>query len=397
MASNSIRSHRKVGLLNYRSLSTASPSPQLSLRKSVSPFLMLCHPDKVVVSSSTSAETNDDNDVVRKVNLDAIQTLNNMIDTIEQTLESIQHSRTISASDSIRPAYAIEFMVPTTNNDETQTRQSCVYTRREVCLTFPPELQSMIQGTILGSIAATTSKQGTVQAVQNRTRQEINKLLTAAGLPLLQHETSTTNQTSSVEDEGSGSANGFRFGGGVGHLISPSRLKWGLNQNKPPPNIDWNRWNARMKRAEEGMMQDIATMGFTTPRKKRRVVAGVLSRVRVSDEGVTVTLLEQATCLRRLGILLQDCYEDLDMEDHGRVWDQLVIVLKHEDEEGLNRQQRIRNRRKQNSMESGYKFSWGSKDKVTITIPTDFDNAELVQEFRQHLSFFYTWEPEYVY
>merc|ERR1712113_54830 len=118
-----------------------------------------------------------------------------------------------------------------------------------------------------------------------------NKLLKAAGLPSIvlmespptnpHHNDGGRDSTNNIDAEKNNNNNDNNTPLG----ISKSRMKWGLNQDGPPPSIDWDRWRSLMKKAEDGMMYDIATMNKQTgARHIRRFVARLMSRVRFQGD-----------------------------------------------------------------------------------------------------------------
>jgi len=142
----------------------------LSLRRLASPFLQLCHPDKFAHIASA-----------QKVNLNAVQTLNELIDTCERISSRTPNKQGESLGNQfMKSNYVIEFMVPsslssarTSNGLRRSTDNMC--TRREVSLSFRNGSWNHID-----SSGIATPKQ--VRDLQRKARDEIRNLIRVAGL-----------------------------------------------------------------------------------------------------------------------------------------------------------------------------------------------------------------------
>jgi hypothetical protein len=71
------------------------------------------------------------------------------------------------------------------------------------------------------------------------------------------------------------------------------------------------------------------------------------------------------------------------MEDMGRMWDNLVIVLKGARD--YNTSSSAMRKRTKRAQETGFQFSYGTNGIVTIHIPIDFGDEELVAELDRNL------------
>lgn len=144
-------------------------SKALSLRRLASPFLQLCHPDKFAHIASA-----------QKVNLSAVQTLNELIDTCEKISSRKPNTKGMGSNNQfMKSRYVIEFMVPSSlsSGSKTGLRRSKdnMCTRREVTLSFGNGSWNNIN-----SSGIATPKQ--VQDLRKRARREIRNLIRMAGL-----------------------------------------------------------------------------------------------------------------------------------------------------------------------------------------------------------------------
>jgi len=141
------------------------------------------------------------------------------------------------------------------------------------------------------------------------------------------------------------------------------------------------------------MHEDIATFGKTSENQKRLMIADVISRIRFKNNGIeeeSIPFIEQLIALRRISLLLMDHFNKLEVEIHGRTWEKMVIVLNNDAENQLS--ERKKRRKSQRGGESGFKFSVSGDDDnrdITVTVPIDFLDEELINELEIHLEDFY--------
>jgi hypothetical protein len=135
------------------------------------------------------------------------------------------------------------------------------------------------------------------------------------------------------------------------------------------------------------MNADIATEGFVRDNRQRRrkMIANIVANVRVKDE--SIDLLQQLTTARRLSLLFEHNFEDLHLEDFGKMWENVVLVF------GPSRDYNVsssaRHRRNKRNMDSGFAFTLHPDYSVTMHVPIDFQDDELLQELKRNLWDFY--------
>lgn len=370
----------------------------LTLKQLVRPFLMNFHPDR-----QGSHSTN----LTREVNLKAIQTVNGMIDLVDQI-----HMRAVDPLKvktrgriEIEPKYTIEFLVNSSTDrlGIKRPKDEPVATRRSIDLVFSEQERNSVQFVdARGNYSTIAAK-----ALRIKAMKEIVKLLRVAGLQvpsdlntqlaietdtILRSDVDLTAHERMLRDEfGVGRQNGQR-------PMSPYERA----RQRYTSQIDWRKHEEMYESAMEDMKRDIATQGLIekNEERKQRLIAQVISNIRIhetadtnSDESESLDALHQLIAIRRLSLLFYDNFSELEMEDMSRIWENTLIVLtpaRKSHKEGKKGLPYSRLRRLKEGRESGFKFSYNSNDTVTIFIPIDFLDDEILGELKRHLSDFYS-------
>lgn len=357
-----------------------SPSGAVpSLRKVISPFLIICHPDKVPSSYEEA----------KQVNLNAVQTLNSFIDSVQLLYNALDtENRTKDQpllSNITLLQHDIEFMVPSSTMDKknrldalkTSSLQisenvnqassfNILYTRRSVTLSIPSKVLQEVQLAIhANTISNENSKKYQQQTLMKHAIREVSKLLKAAEIPI------PTNISSILQD-----ANEEKGGGG--------------EDKRQTFYIDWEEERKRYQQAVKDMEADIATLHVSDPSRKLQEVTSIVSRVRFYPS--TINQLDQLITLRRLSLLLLDNFHTLYMEDYGELWEKLVIIVVADESTPMldsppSMQVPARKRKKQ-KWDSGFKFSLRGERQIVVNIPLNFIDNQLIHEFTTHLPHF---------
>jgi len=343
--------------LGARHLSSASTPDDTaitvtSLKNMIKPFFLKCHPD---VQLTTAA---------KRVNLQALQTINGLLDVTQATCEG----RVVEWPDSLE----IEFLI--TLEERVKKDIVDITSRRKVELSLPP--QSLRNLVVQARDARATRR------LQHHVRQEFAKLLKVAGLPVpvvLEQEDDDDPMDQVWKEE-------LDFMGERTTRTFSSRYE--QSRQRFVKNVDWKRIHCLTREAVADMEADLATEGSVRENAKRRqaVITNILSKIRV-EENVEIPMVEQLICFRRLSLILQDNFDELYMEDMGRMWENLVIILKGPRD--YNTSSSAMRKRTKRAQETGYQFSYGANGVVTIHIPIDFTDEELVAELDRNLWDFY--------
>lgn len=375
----------------YRSFSTA-PEPAvrpLSLRSMVKPFLLKFHPD---VQRSDSA---------RKINLIAIQNLNSYLDTL-QTISSGKVTR-YPDNRIVEIDFVLQLEEDSNNNKiplgirkkKKLAAASGVHSsRRKVELLLPP-------ARLCDEAALTNNKNArSRQLLDHHAMQEIVKLLKVAGLAIpaaVQDSNDNSDQAAALQDAweqdlGVGEYNESPETEDMSrphfnYKSRPQTTHYERSRQRFTANINWKRYDELYREAVVDMNADIATHGFIGDNRnaRRNMIANIVANVRVQDTSIDV--LEQLTAARRLSLLLDDKFDDLHMEDYGNMWENMVLVLTPSRD--YNVSSSARHRRRLRSQHSDFVFTLHPDYSVTIHVPIDFRDDELIQELDRNMWDFY--------
>lgn len=444
--------------IDTTSPSTSSPSTttslkEVKLKQLIRPFLLSYHPDRIQNTTN----------ITKEANLKAIQTLNGMIDTIDQIFDRAMLTNNKSSSKSkvtssggrieLQSKYTIEFLVPSNDgnddpnqikhpNQKVRKRKEAISTRRSVDLNFTKKEQSIIQSidTKTGSYSKTAAK-----VVKLKAMKEIRKLLQVAGLnvPLsyqddveaserdIENDALLYRQNNNIEDvhermileelelfddDDFDNSRSTRFGrsysysnyDGSSTTSSRPKTKYEKSREAFMKRVDWKEHARLYDEAEEDMKRDLATDGLIKMdyERKQRMIAEIIARVRVYDPSIdgsimldedyvedqgTVDTLEQLIAIRRISLLFNDNFDELEMEDMGKMWENVFIVLTPERAKGPDKSGApfSRRRRLREGQESGFKFAFLDEGKLSVHVPIDFKDDELIGELQRHLEDFF--------
>ena len=490
-----------------------SNSAATSLKKTIRPFLRACHPDAIAAMVDKKHPLSKQ---AKEVNLSAIQTVNGMIDALEEliarcTPPSYKQDRTNFRSGSLpelKSQYEVEFILPYSRLEADSTEQSDAkdLTRRSVIISFPRELRTSVRKWAL-TIFPTHQKTEfdehhpqeaealqTAADLRNHAAHEFVRLLKIAGMdvPSLSAEMEPQHMRHKSEDQWTLSDQ-FLHELGIDpsseDTISTARSQvnafFGRGQTQTakratgPAPLAYS--NPHLQQQRQAFMDSVdfrsfrdkydqafldAQADFTTDKldlyndntlegreRRERFVSDICSTARImrspvesdsSDddymdipEGLDV--VHQLIAIRRLSALLYDNFEYLQMENYGRLWENVTIVLvpprpdgrkyrsdvfnpdDHQTRKKASKWKRRLKKREKGSRvpsrdamryvakshkemsknddddvddeplpETGFKFSYGSVSDqsvghATAYIPIDFGDEELIHMLHRHV------------
>lgn len=368
---------------------------------------MKFHPDRQSIGNSSS-----NTELARSVNQKAIQAVNGLIDTVDaivtRACEPSKHK--IKGRLDLQKIYTIEFLVHSEEGKVgvKKPKELPTASRRSVDLIFTNrDIDSVNLVDANGKYSVENAIHLKVKAMR-----EISKLLRVSGLNVpsnlqsqmkkLSEESRTSIQASILHDELDleGDGRSVKFGS------TKPKSEFERSKQRFMESVDWNKYNKLYDEAVIDMDKDIATEGLIAMSKERksRLVSEVVSRVRVFDvsrdsisssghydqEVTGLDPLHQLIAIRRLSLLLMDNFDELEMEDMGKLYETIQIVLTPErkTKETISKPySRVRRLRK--GIESGFKFSYISDDAVVVYVPIDFKDDEFIQEMKSHLGDFF--------
>eukprot|EP00977_Amphora_coffeiformis_P004505 scaffold968_cov171-Amphora_coffeaeformis.AAC.6 len=368
--------------LHARLFST-STQPNPSLRKFVKPFLLRCHPD---VQTAQDA---------KQVNLKAIQNLNSYLDSIE-ALTSGKFSRLRRNEEEV---VEIDFVIQVEENrflpKKRNKGKEAPASRRKVHLTWPDR-----------------DIQDRPSLIDRHTRHELAKLLRVAGLevPMELADTGPITTASDEDKEDDEINDGMNRMDEVWAQTldldkETERMEYWQNKygrqrkasesqyarmaaarRRFAQSIDWEKVDRLYERAWQEVQADIATRGVIKDSRERRMqfIADILSRV-VPDKEISI--VDRFCAMRRLSLLLDHNFDRLELEDCSAMWEQVTIRLMGE--RPYNTSSSAMHKRRQQQADNGFSFTLLADGKVSVEIPLDFGDEELLQEWERNLWDFY--------
>lgn len=349
-----------------------------TMRNMVKPFFMRCHPDK----SSPSA---------KDINLTAIQNLNSFLDSVELRMKpgAQQFSRNETT------VFEIDFCIDI--EERIKGKKEEILCRRKVELTLPQRQPPTVNP---------SRKREKLLESQIHVEHQLVKLLHLAGLKT--PKTTVFQEQNETEDEFERSwEKAMETGDFSG--ISPAQIRFARKQKQERnraafvSQINWKRYDEIYKETVQDARANWATDGLIRddPQRRMQYLAEILSRVRVEElkedspaDIQEVDPIMQLIALRRLSLLLDEHFDDLRLEDLGRMWDSTLMILTPTRSYNTSRSALFK-RRKRNSkgdvmMNDGFSFALHHDNSVTIHIPVDFRDEELLSQLKRHVKDYYS-------
>ena len=441
--------------------SSTSSASSASLRRLSAPFLLLCHPDKISSSSPDLRETNLRATQTLNGLIDTVEALYDRCGSGQSV--STQPAGRIELQGRYEVEFLVPCSSDA-NLDaggKKKRRRSggdgqTSYTRRSIVIAYPASLRDDVQivdGSGRYSLAAAA-------ALRRRTAKEIVRLLKVAGASVPEdvlagllndavavpgnidgeHGAASYGHEDYLVDEmdlGGLGVDTFlrrgRFRGASDASASGSRrprTQYEKSREEFVKSVDWAELRRRTEDALQDAEADMATSRIMKrdERRKEQMISNVLSRVTVdvnpvresnehsdnnssetnsitdkrTDEEKGLDPINQLIALRRLSLLLADNYDDLQMNEMGKLWDNTHIVLTpaRDSDDGSPARDEAGNTivqssaaygisRRRNpliaSKESGFKFTYGSDGGITVYVPVDFTDEELTLQLTSNV------------
>ena len=200
---------------------------------------------------------------------------------------------------------------------------------------------------------------------------------------------------------------GYTYGRNFGNR--PPRNAYEESRQKHINSVDWKKFNKMYDKALEDMERDIATEGLIamSPAERRmNLVSSAISRIRVENNGHDenenedqgedvdntthtrndhesggIDVVSQLIAIRRLSLLFSDNFDFLEMEEMGRLWETMVIVLtperrtsrRNHDDDPVVGTPHSRLERLKRERENGFKFAFHSVETDEVGANGDED------------------------
>jgi len=359
-----------------------------------------------------------------QLNLSAVQNLNAYLDAIQSIAEGKQKRQQQNRDGSTDDVVEIEFALVGQQHhdrDPSSLRRSLkgkkkkksvgdyddesvpFASRRKVQLTWPPPEPYLTSQNH-------RQQQLRRQQVVRHASGQLVKLLRAAGLepPPMSLDTEWENEIQyELSDYGGDDERRRRYRTNRTVLDEASRRRrvYDASRERFAARIDPAGLRAAYRRAVADMNADIATSGQlrNARGRRRKLVANLLAKVSIEKveeqskkdkEGggaaTTVDAYEHLIALRRLSLILDDHYDELHLEEFGSYWENCDIVLGPARRRGWRKDLRTSRRRGGGGGgDNGFCFTLRPDNRVTIRIPVDFRDDELICELDRNLWDFY--------
>ncbi len=326
------------------------------LKKLIQPFVMKCHPDMAAQQGLPKTAV--------QVNLKAIQNLNSYIDGVIQ-LEKQPTSNPFS-----QELVEIEFVMSFSATGTASAAAQPTTSRRRVELQVPPSHLS-------------------VTNVSSHVQRQVMKLLRMADLPLPKLDMETYDM-----DDTQSSLENFEVGEEyLADQVMKDRSKtaWDRSRDRFLRRINWTKFDKVYQQALRDAQANMETQGLIRDNAKLRTqfLARILSHIQFTD---AVQPLEKLVAYRRLLRLLDENFDYLHLESFGKYWEELGILVT--ESRPYNTSSTAMRKRRERHLETGYRFTIHHDNAVTVQIPVDFRNDELIQELHRNIKDFYEWTQQ---
>ena len=340
------------------------------------------------------------NTSAQKLNLRAIQNLNSYVDgiiTMQGGNSNINVSATPTSTISKYPfdrnvsLMSIEFVLALDEQPSMNKKASgdskITTSRRMVELQLPPPHATTVD-------------------VQSLAARQLSKLLHIAGLPASKTLIQLKNQSLMQDHQRDGyyfdDENDDFFGENVGltreeqeqrrrHGGGRRRYKtvWEQSRDAFTANIDWKKFDQLYEEAHRDMEADYMTAGLIrdNPKRRRELLATILQRVQVIADTDAVSTLDKLVTLRRLYHILDDNFDLLQLEECGRFWETVNIIL--QGPRPYNSSSTALHKRASQKLDTGFGYTIHHDNTMTIRIPIDFKDQELINELDRNVWDFY--------
>lgn len=334
-----------------------------------------------------------ESDAAKMVNLTAVQNLNSYLDTVKGILSS-EAKKTREPSSRL---YEIDFMValperkgstgqPVSRKEQMDALDNTpIMSRRKIELVLPPVT---VCRRLLQLRPSDDSTELRLQ-IQRHVILQLSRLLKMAGLPLPSHMDidfvgpiddweSTWAEALNLEDDEDVTHQNqpyerqrFRF------EPDDDFLKHRERRERFVRNINWKRFEELYKKALARNQAGRATLGLVAdnPVMRQAAIADILGKVRLKEP---TDVLTQVVAIRRLSLLLEESFEELQIEQYGRVWENCVFILGPP--RPYNTSSAALRKRRRKGLDTGFSFTLHDDSSVSVEIPIDFQDQELIRE-----------------
>eukprot|EP00934_Nitzschia_sp_Nitz4_P008636 Nitzschia sp. Nitz4//scaffold79_size90958//20183//21340//NITZ4_005013-RA/size90958-processed-gene-0.5-mRNA-1//1//CDS//3329558213//8626//frame0 len=337
-----------------------------SLKKLIQPFVMKCHPDRAVQQGLPKTAVS--------VNLKAIQSLNAYVDG---AIKMEKGSATYPFSNDeqfVEIEFVMSFDHSATSPATPKAGQQPTTSRRRVELKVP-------------------SQNLPTSRVSSVVQKQVVKLLRMADLPIPKLDLDPDSGYEDGRDSGLSGADDLDEEWLAGQMFNENgrgraKTAWDRSRERFLSRINWNKFDKVYDQALKDAQANLMTQGMVrnNPKLRKQLLARIMSNIHFRE---VVQPLERLVAYRRLLRLLDEQFDELGLEDFGQYWEEVQIVVT--ESRPYNTSSSALRKRRQRHLETGYRFTIHHDNSVTVQIPVDFREDELVQELYRNVSDFYEW------
>jgi hypothetical protein len=359
----------------------SSSSSSFSLKRLIKPFIVKCHPDMARQQGLP--------DSAQKINLAAIQNLNSYIDGVKKLIKKNNEYKYPFPND--KHTVEIEFVMSKNQNQEGTIQSSQVgnknqpnvsTSRRKLELRVPPMTMSST-------------------SVQHHVTRQFLRLLRISDLPVptslsLYDEEDDNDDDRNHDNKSRSTSRAYDMNSSTNESpkqrqhrkMTPweaSRDRFWQRHNR---NFDFMKFNQVYREAVQDAEIHLQTRHWIrdNPRLRQKLLANVLSNIKFKE---MISPLERLVAYRRFLRFLDENFDDLRLEDMGKFYEEQISILVTEPRPYNLSSSALRKRRKKNqNLETGYCFTIHHNNRVTLSIPVDFENNELKDELQRNMSDF---------
>jgi hypothetical protein len=274
----------------------------------------------------------------------------------------------------------IEFLLKTEEITARKKPKDDMITRRKVELVVPPV---SFRDAILSSTGP--QRLQSIKRLQSSVQKELAKLLQVAGLPIPNdidlsfRDDQWDDLFGSTDSTTNHRAFGRRF-----ETDERPKSRYEESREQFVASFDRKKFKEMYKEALQDLEAYLLTSGSIKkqPKLRQDMITRIIQRVRI-DRNADIGSLDQLVTLRRLSLILEDNFEELHFEDYGKMWEGMTLILTGPRDYGTS--DTALHRRRKRGQESGFLFTYGADNRVTITVPIDFRDQELLKELDRNL------------
>eukprot|EP00536_Pseudo-nitzschia_multiseries_P006381 jgi/Psemu1/286431/fgenesh1_pg.134_\ len=374
---------------------SSASAASVSLKRLIQPFVLKCHPD--MARQHGLPET------ARKVNLAAIQNLNSYMDGVHKLMKpNTNNVGGVGVGGGGNPypfpsdhhTVEIEFVMSMAKQQaETKSQSTAAVDANNTKKKNNPHVVSTSRRKLELLVPPMDTTPGKVK--QHVARQFL-RLLRISDLPTPSNMSPLLDEFDDDDDDYTDAESGVgahadRRGNPRQRQRRRTMTPWEASRERfwkrHNRTFDHKKFNQVYREALHDAEVHLRTRNWIrdNPRLRHQLLAKVLSNVRFKE---SISPLERLVAYRRLMRFLDENFDDLRLEDAGRYWEEQTTLLVAEPRPFHNPSSKRRKNKKNQHVETGYSFTVHHDNKVTVTIPADFENNELLQELLRNMADF---------